>query len=466
MLQQIAQKIYPYVPVWIQNVFISVYGFVWNRRRFGGRFKQYLSKYQNREKYTSSEWKSFVDAELRKILVHAYTYVPYYRNLFKKMGYDDNTLNAFSTEDLRKIPLLEKNELRAHGETSLLAEIREHKGEFYASSGSTGTPTKILFSANMHQKWSAAFECRIRNWANLSIQDARGMIGGRRVVAESHNKGPFYRYNYFEHQIYFSAYHISAQNAADYAYAIRKYKPAYMTGYAMSNYLLARFIEQTGQQVPKLQAVITSSEKLTQEMRDTFTRVYGCKTYDSYSGVEACSLISECEYGKLHVSEDVGFIEFIKPDGTYAQPGESGEMICTGFLNYDQPLIRYRIGDYAKLSLNQTCTCGRNMPIVEEILGRTEDIVTGADGRQMVRFHGIFINIPSIVEGQIIQHTTTEFEIKLVLSNPLTVEEKQMIHKRMESQLGQVQVTITPVDSIPRTKSGKFKAVISHVKNQ
>jgi phenylacetate-CoA ligase len=201
----------------------------------------------------------------------------------------------------------------------------------------------------MHQKWSGAFECRIRNWANLSIKDGRGMIGGRRVVTQSDSNGPFYRYNYFEDQIYFSAYHISSNTTQDYVNAIEKYKPSYMTGYAMSNHILARFIEQNNLKVSPLKAVITSSEKLTMEMRDTFARVYGCKTYDSYSGVEACSLISECEFGKLHVSPDVGYIEFIKEDGSYANLGEYGEMVCTGFLNYDQPLIRYRIGDVAKI---------------------------------------------------------------------------------------------------------------------
>jgi phenylacetate-CoA ligase len=458
-------KLYPYLPVWIQNIGISMYGYRWKKRRFGGAFNSYYKAYKLRETYTEADWKVFVNIELQKLLNHALHHVPYYQNLFTQIGVTTEDIKTFTTNDLIKIPFLEKNELRMYGESTLLATTLEPKGEFYASSGSTGTPTKILFSESMHQKWSAAFECRIRNWANLSINDARGMIGGRRVVPNGHNKGPFYRYNFGERQIYFSAYHISALNTPDYIYAINKYKPAYMTGYAMSNYILAQFIEQSGLRAPKLKAVITSSEKLTQEMRETFRRVYDCKTYDSYSGVEACSLVSECEFGKLHASPDVGHIEFIKDDGTYAQPGELGEMVCTGFLNYDQPLIRYRIGDIAKLSINQTCECKRNMPIVEEIVGRTEDVVTGADGRKMVRFHGIFIDIPSIIEGQIIQHTNTTFEIKVVLSKPLTNEDKQRMHQRLESQIGQIELSINSVDSIPRTPSGKFKAVISHVKN-
>ena len=97
----------------------------------------------------------------------------------------------------------------------------------------------------------------------------------------------------FKKQVYFSAYHISAKNAAGYLEGIQKYKPDYMTGYAMSNFLLARFFKDAGLKAPPLKAVITSSEKLTPGMRQTFLDVYVCKTYDGCSGVEACGLITE-----------------------------------------------------------------------------------------------------------------------------------------------------------------------------
>ena len=96
----------------------------------------------------------------------------------------------------------------------------------------------------MHQRYAAAAEARSRNWAGINRFNARGMIGGRRVVPDGISKGPFYRYNFIEKQVYFSAYHISAKTAIDYADAIRNYKLDYMTGYAMSNYFLARFFDE------------------------------------------------------------------------------------------------------------------------------------------------------------------------------------------------------------------------------
>jgi phenylacetate-CoA ligase len=110
------------------------------------------------------------------------------------------------------------------------------------------------------------------------------------------------------------------------------------------------------------------------------------------------------------------------------------------------------------------CDCGRQMPIVEEIIGRVEDTVIGNDGREMVRFHGIFIGISKIVEGQIVQLELEDFEINLVVSKELDAKELDTINSRMFSQLGIVNIKINFIKEIPRNSNGKFKSVISKIK--
>jgi phenylacetate-CoA ligase len=458
------ERIYQFLPYWLQNYAISLFGYQWQKRRYGGIYEIEYERYKSRELFSTDQWKEYQIIELRKLVIHAFDTVPFYKDKYTLSGFKRNDLIRLNFEDLEKLPCLKKDDLRKFGKTTLLSSDIDKNGEYFASSGSTGTPTSIYISKKMHQKWTAAFESRIRNWAGVNRYTPRGTIGGRRIIQEGEAKPPFYRYNYFEKQCYFSAYHISPANAPDYIDGMKKYRLEYMNGYAMSNYLLAQFIKKNNLRAPQLKAIITSSEKLTYEMRELFKEVYGCKSFDSYSGVEGCGLISECEKGSLHISPDIAIIEIRKENGELAKPGESGEAICTGFLNYDQPLIRYKIGDMLKLSLNQICSCGRSMPIVEEIVGRTEDIVTGPDGRKMVRFHGIFVNISSIIEGQIIQKTINDFEIKVVVSARLKEDEIDIIRKRMDSQLGKINLTITEVDSISRNKNGKFRAVISLVK--
>lgn len=462
----ILTRIYNASPVALQNAWVSAYGLYWRQRRYGGIFKSELKEFKDREAFSASQWEEYQTLQLRKMLVHAYEAVPYYRNTYQKVGWTLSQFEKFELHQLSQLPLLEKNTLRELGTSDLLAGKREKGSAFYASSGSTGTPTQILYSLPMHQRLSAAYEARVRHWAGVNRYQSRAMIGGRRVIPDGIAEAPYYRYNWAEKQLYLSAYHISADTAPNYLEGIKQYGCEYLVGYAMSHFILARFIKELGLEAPAMHAVLTSSEKLSAEMRKTISDVYQCKVYDGWSGVENCGLISESEYGQLLVSPDVGVLEFLKPDGSPCMPGESGEIVCTGFLNYDQPLIRYKIGDMARLSPDQTTRCGRFFPVVEEITGRLEDTVIGRDGREMVRFHGIFINMPNIVEAQIVQHELDKFAINLVTTGNFTTEDKNIIRQRMESQLGGIDIDFNLVKEIPRGPNGKFKAVISMIKRK
>lgn len=459
----ISNKIYALSPVWLQNILVSAYGYGWKKKRYGGIFEAEYRAAKEREAFSKQQWHDYEAAQLKKILLHAFNQVPFYKSKFEQNGITENMLLNIDHQSLHLIPITSKEEVRKYGTTAMMAETREKNGSFHSSSGSTGTPVQICYSDNMHQRYFALNEARIKNWAGVSKSNSRGMIGGRRVVTDGEGKPPFYRYNYFEKQVYFSAYHISPANIKNYNKAFKQYQIDYMTGYAMSNYILARMFKEAGITPPPLKAVLTSSEKLTPEMRKIMGEVYNCKVYDSWSGMEYCGLISECEHGSLHISPDAGLIEVLDDDLQPVPTGTIGTVYCTGFLNYDQPLIRYKIGDQIILSDKQ-CSCGRQMQVVEEIVGRIEDVVYGKDGREMVRFHGIFVGLKSVKIAQVIQHSLEEITIKIVPDIELLPEERLLITNRVQSQLGEVAVIIEEVADIPKTGNGKIKAVISTIK--
>ncbi len=457
------EKIYRKSPVLIQNTMISAYGYQWRKRRMGGIFKQEFTKAKARENYNAGQWLDYQDQQLQKLLLHSFQNVPYYNHSFHKMNLNENSLRKINCHSLYQLPVLTKSDLRMHGCASLLSSKKEKKAKFFASSGSTGTPTQILFSEAMHQRWFALFEARVRNWAGVNSQVPRGMIGGRRILPGHENNPPFYRYNRFEKQVYFSAYHISRKNAPDYLNGMQKHPVQYMTGYAMSNYFLARFFKELQLQPPSQKAVITSSEKLTDEMRTLLMEVYACKVYDSWSGLEACALVSECEMGSLHISPDAGLIELLDDDLQPVPYGKEGTVYCTGFLNYDQPLIRYNIGDRMILS-GESCVCGRAMPVVQSIIGRSEETVIGKDGREMVRFHGVFNGLSSVLNAQVIQENLEQITVKVVPYGSLHERDAITIRERIKSQLGVIEINIEEVPLIPLNKNGKYQAVISKVK--
>ncbi|WP_456460951.1 phenylacetate--CoA ligase family protein [Lutibacter sp.] len=456
-------KLYTKSPVFIQNIFISIYGYYWKNRRYGGCFNQKLTDFKKHEKFSKDQWEDYQTKELRRLLVHAFTTVPYYKDSYEKSGFSIQDFKQFDLSDLHKLPYLEKDDLRKFGTTTLLSSNRK-RGKFYSSSGSTGTPVKIYFSKEFHQTWSALYEARVRNWANVNYKVPRAMIGGRRVIPTAKSAAPFYRYNFAESQAYFSAYHISNTTASEYIAGLKKSKAVYLVGYATSIYLLAQSIENQQLKAPQLKAVLTSSEKLTQNMRQIIENVFQCKVFDAYSGVEACGLISENDEKELLFSPDSGIMEVLNAEGNYVNYGETGEVVATSLLNYDQPLIRYRIGDTVRISKNQQTRSGYQMLKIEEIEGRTEDIIMGSGGQKMVRFHSVFIDIKSIIMSQVIQTSHTQLAIKLVVDNSYEKGKSEKIMlKRIKSQLGEVTIEFLYVDTIAKTANGKYKAVISTI---
>lgn len=450
-------------PVFIQNFMISLYGYYWKNRRLGKGFKEALEKWKNRESFTEEDWISYQTEELRKLLVHAVDNVPYYNRTYKEHGFKREDFLNFKIENLKDLPYLEKDDLRRYGKSELLSSKR-NKGKFYTSSGSTGTPVSIYISKEFHREWNAAYEARVRNWAGVDYTMSRGMIGGRKILKNESATPPFHRYNKAERQTYFSAYHISKDTIQEYAKAFEQHKIDYMVGYAMSNYFLAELFLKNKISVPKMKAVLTSSEKLTDEMRTVFSKVYGCKTFDAYSGVEACGLISEDEYGELLFSPDTGIMEVVDEHGTQIKNGEEGEVIATGLLNYDQPLIRYRIGDRLKLSKDQRTKSGKEMLKVDEIWGRTEDVLFSQDGKKIVRFHSVFLDIEGLIVGQVIQESIGKIILNIVVDDTYKKSSEDILIKRIQNLLGSnTHVNIQYLKNIPKNNNGKFRAVISNV---
>ena len=456
---------YARCPVWLQTCGITLFGLAWKRRRFGSIFRKSVPDFVAREAFTPEQWLRYQEAELRRILVWSFDRVPYYRREWARVGFTRKRLEGFEVGQLNELPTVGKQDLR-RAPADFIAKRRWQPWlHTYHTSGSTGTPLAVRMSSATHQTWSAAYEARCRLWAGVNHHMSRAMIGGRLVVPRANGAPPFWRYNPVERQLYLSAFHIAPGNVLDYVQALNTYRPDYLVGYASAHFFLARFIEEAALQVHAPRAVLTSSEKLTDTMRETLSRVYRCDVFDAYSGVEPCCLISECERHRLHVSPDVGIIELVASDGRVVGPGEEGEVVATGLINFDQPLVRYRLGDLVSWD-DQPCPCGRSMAVVRQLSGRVEDAIVGPDGRETVRFHGLYVGIASIQEAQVVQETLQTYTVRIVAPKGLSRSDRDLVVGRMRQRLGDVMVAVAEVPFIERTDRGKFQAVVSKVSRQ
>jgi phenylacetate-CoA ligase len=452
-------ELYARLPIWAQHTSVSAFGVYWHWLRFGPGYSQFVCDYLSREFFAPQDWKIWQTKRLREVLTGALS-VPYYARTWTK-----SQKKAALSGQLSELPLLEKEPLRAAPRDFVRADLHpSHPLTFYTS-GSTGTPIASIWTISEYRDALALREARSARWAGVSFTQPRATFSGRMVVPDPNSKGPFHRFNIVEKQVYFSAFHLRPDTAYQYVEALHRHNTQWGTGYAVSFYLLARFMLENKIPSPNLKAIVTTSEKLTPEMRVVIEQAYHCKVYEEYSTVENAIFASECDHGRLHISPDVAFVEILHPDGSSCEPDEAGEVVVTVLSRTYQPLIRFRLGDMAMWDA-EPCPCGRHMPVLKEVLGRTEDVVVGPDGRQMVRFHGVFANQPHVLEGQIIQETIDKIRVKIVPTEGFNQVDHDNIIIRIQQRLGdRVQVSVEPVANIPRTKAGKFQAVISLLNN-
>lgn len=449
-------KIYAALPVWAQHWAASGYGVYWKWLRFGPGYNESLQGFLSRERFSAEEWQQWQQEQLKRLLAEAVETVPYYRDTWTAQQ-----KRAAVAGHLEALPLLAKDAVRTNPQAFVRLGSRPLIQPVTYTSGSTGTPITNFWTPLDVRRTRALREVRSANWAGVSFNQPRATFSGRMVVTDPESKGPFHRFNRMEQQVYFSAFHLSSKTAPIYVEALRQHQTQWLTGYAVSWYLLARHILDLNLSVPPLKAVITTSEKLSLEMRSVMEQAYRCRVFEEYGSVENVMFASECEAGKLHVSPDAGVVEILRHDGAPCAPGETGEVVVTGLMREYQPFIRYRIGDLAAWD-PEPCLCGRHMPVLKEVVGRIEDVVVGPDGREMVRFHGIFAGQPNVVEGQIVQEALDHIRVKVVPTAAFGSADEEDIAQRVRQRLGsQVRVVVERVAEIPRSASGKFRAVIS-----
>lgn len=454
--------IYRKLPVPLQNVAVSAFGVYWNRVRFSGKFKSEVEAFHNRERWSREQWRQYQEKTLQKLLILAFTRVPYYKETWRGL-LTIPQLQNFKLSDLQYLPPLEKQAIRDDPLAFLVDGKPQKKHMIQHTSGSTGTPIAVYWLSEELQRSLALRESRSCGFAGVSYKMPRATFSGRIVVPNPESKGPYHRYNFVERQVYFSAFHLGPNSVEQYITALKRHRTSWLNGYSNSIYQLAQLALDQGLDIPPIKAVITTSEKMTTEMRRIVEKAFTTRVYEEYGTVEDCFYVCENEYGEKLVNPDAGILEVVDDQFQTVPAGVEGEVLATGFVRPNQPFIRYRIGDIAVMR-EEPSQCGREMPVMQEVIGRVEDTIYGSDGRRMVRFHGIFVNQPNVYEAQIIQKTLDHIHVRVVPKQGFGSDDKQDIIHRVQQRLtDKVYVSIEIVSHIERTSAGKFKAVVSEL---
>jgi phenylacetate-CoA ligase len=285
------------------------------------------------------------------------------------------------------------------------------------------------------------------------------------VVPIGQKKPPFWVWNTGLNQLYLSSYHLSAQTCASYLQALHKRRIVYLYGYASSLHSLALFIQEQRLDPPPFKIILSNAEPLYAHQRDLISRVFACPVRDTYGTSEKVCAASECEAGKMHLWPDVGVYEVLRDDADEpVKCGQTGRLVCTGLLGSDMPLIRYDVGDRVAIAPpEERCACGRTLPILLSVEGRSDDVILTADGRRIGRLDPVFKQDMPIREAQVIQETLDHLRVLVVPGSGFSPKHEQALVSALRERVGDVAVVIERVTEIPRSANGKFRAVISKV---
>lgn len=449
----VSLQIYHQLPPWARNFAASLRGYYLSRWRYDAQTEKLVEEALERDYWSEKEWKDWQKERLSFVLHRAATRVPFYREQWATRRQNGD---KSSWEYLENWRILEKQDLR-NRKTEFVADDCNRSKMFHDNtSGTTGTSLDIWLTRDTVKQAYALFEARCRYWYGVSRNDRWAIIGGQLVTPYKQKKPPFWVWNAGLNQLYMSAYHLKPELTKYYLAALVKYRIKYIFGYSAAIYYLAQEALKTNYRDIKLHVAITNAEPLYEYQRTAIETAFNCPVRETYGMAEIAATASECKQGRLHIWQDMGIIE-IAP-GSKEKNG-SGDLICTGLINADMPLIKYRVGDYGRLSEDR-CLCGRTLPLLDGIDGRTDEVLYNIEGRYCTHIHLVMGGNLPIFEAQIIQKSLANVIVRYIPAKGFNVATLETITERIHSRMGNVDVDFEEVSEIPRTSRGKFRAVI------
>ncbi len=415
------------------------------------------SQWWDREQVTN-----FQLDRLKKLITHVYQHVPYYRDIMDERQI--KTADIATLKDLQRLPFLTKPIIKLH--TDELRSDTNPQLQRFNTGGSTGEPL-IFYIGKERVTHDVAAKWRATRWWGVDIGDPEIVVWGSPVELGAQDRVRELRDKILRTEL-IPAFEMSDDNLSKFVERIRQTRPKMLFGYPSSLSLIARHARKQGIAMDDLgiKVAFVTSERLYDEQKNDIETIFGCPTANGYGGRDAGFIAHQCRSGSMHITAEDIIVELIDSNGDVVPYGVPGEVVITHLATGEFPFIRYRTGDVAVLD-DAVCECGRGLPLLKEIQGRTTDFIVAQNGTVMHGLALIYIlrDIPTIQEFQIIQESLEKITIKLVVSGEYGEKDTQKIVKGFQTRLGEkVEVSIELVAKIPAEKSGKFRYVKSHIK--
>jgi len=398
---------------------------------------------------------------LKALLRHSQAHVPYYRDLFANIGFAPESVTDLA--DFARLPFLTKADIRAHTE-ALKADDAQGLARFNTG-GSSGEPL-IFFIGHERVSHDVAAKWRATRWWGVDIGDPEIVVWGSPIELGGQDRVKALRDQLLRTKL-LPAFEMSQAKLDRFIAEIRAIRPKMLFGYPSALAHIAQHAEARGLRMDDLgiKVAFVTSEALYDHQRKQIEHTFGCAVANGYGGRDAGFIAHQCPSGNMHITAEDIIVEIVDDNGKPLPAGKPGEIVVTHLATGDFPFIRYRTGDVGVLD-DQPCHCGRGLPLLKEIQGRTTDFLVAQDGTVMHGLALIYIlrDLPGVRQFKIIQESRDQTRIQLVTDDALTDALTGKIVSGVKQRLGNgVAVQIERLSEIRKEASGKFRYVVSHV---
>jgi phenylacetate-CoA ligase len=432
--------------------------------------------------YSQDELSSLQLKKLQEILSYSYEYIPFYKKRFDDLGIKPVDIKTF--EDFNKIPSLKRQEIIDHhvdmldvrfleslkkinpdkdapGKPRGLSFFSKHKLIMNTSSGSTGAPT-VFYEDGTQTGLNWANELRIKSWfgADPGSKEVRFLRASREELSK--NLIASLR-RYVWNQLLLPGVNLRVEDHARSYEKIMEFKPKILWGFTsaiseLAQYMIDHNIE-IGNAAPNV--VITWAAPLYDFEEKRIETAFKCKVTNIYGTREVGHIATRCPEGSMHINQETLYVE------NKGEESDSGsEILCTTLVKGPMPFIKFETGDIGEVT-EQKCKCGRHLKVINNLLGRTGEVIFDKDGKMIApnvwcRFFMEGKLASRINRFQIHYMKNKDIEMKIEKGKNFNDETNELIKTKFYSQFSnENKLIINYVDKIEPTKSGKYKMIIN-----
>lgn len=404
----------------------------------------WYKRIQEMNTWSREEIKAWQEAQLQRVVYQAYEHTVYWKRVFDERGLKPEDI--CTAEDLKKLPILTKADIRAHYDEIVpdnIASIRYRKGQ---TGGTTGEPMHYL---DAEEIWGYVSANKIIAWRTTGYRfgDPFMALGSASIFRQ---KASFVRraIDAIRNERAYNSMNLDGELCRKYIDILERQHIHYIYGYASAVYLIAKYALDNKIDMSHMRGAFTTSENLTDVYRETIEKAFGCRVMDCYGARDAAVTAYEINPGSYHL----GYSAILEVVDEFEL--NKGTLLSTNLLNMAFPMLRYEYGDVAELDNNSSEYNGQ---VLHQIFGRVSDVLRLDNGHVLTSpgFTILMRNFP--VKAYDIQKLSgSSVRMQVVVAEGWTKADEKKLVAEMQRYCGEgCEFALEYVEKFEPLKNGK-----------